>query len=213
MSKLAFSDGVAFVPPDEDYLAVCNLELASVCFYRRTSRQPMRFAATPEFELHLSSGDEPDGLAFSHDGKWLATANHGAHTVSIFQRKSKLLTGGKLRYWRKPVTVIRDPQFRYPHSVAFTPQTNHLVVTNAGANYFCAYEPTTGYFVTRWSPRPVLTQIINNQDSFMEINATNKMEGGPKGVASHEGRLVISCPEFGIKIYSFREGPDRAAAF
>jgi len=211
-SKLAFSDGVAFVPPDDDYLAACNFELATVSFYRRTSRYPIRFEATPEFELHLSSGDGPDGLAFSRDGKWLATANHGSQSICVFQRQNKLLSGGKLRYRRKPVSVIKDPQLRYPHSVAFTPHTNHLVVTNAGANYFCAYKPTAGYFKVDWPARPVLTKITNDDDAFMEINARNKMEGGPKGIAIHEDKLVVSCPEFGIKIYSFREGSDRDAA-
>lgn len=211
-SKLAFSDGVAFVPPDESYIAVCNLEPGTISFYRWTSRHPIRFETIPEFELRHPSVNQPDGLAFSRDGKWLAVANHGAHSVCIFQRQRRVFSGGKLRYRRKPVAVIKDPQFRYPHSVAFTPQTTHLVVTNAGANHFSAYGPTNGYFRTWWSARPVLTKIVSNEDSFMEVNARNKMEGGPKGIAIHEDKLVVSCPEFGIKIYSFREGSDRGVA-
>lgn len=211
-SRLAFSDGVAFVPPDEEYLAVCNLEPGTISFYRRTSRQPVQFEVVPEFELRHPSVSQPDGLAFSCDGKWLAVANHGAHSACVFQRRNRLLSGGKLRYRRRPVSVIKDPQFRYPHSVAFTPQTNHLVVTNAGANCIFAFEPTAGYFKTRWSERPVLTKIVNDEDAFREVNARNKMEGGPKGVAIHENKLVVSCPEFGIKAYSFREGTDAGAA-
>ena len=32
-SKLAFSDAVAFVPPDDRYLAACNLELGTISFF------------------------------------------------------------------------------------------------------------------------------------------------------------------------------------
>ena len=48
---LAFSDGVAFVPPDNEYLAACNLTLGSVTFYRRVSINPVVFEVTPEFVL------------------------------------------------------------------------------------------------------------------------------------------------------------------
>jgi hypothetical protein len=204
-SKLAFSDGVAFVPPDDEYLAACNLELGTISFYRRISRAPVRFEVVPEFELKHRSIYHPDGLAFSCDGKWLATANHGGQSVCIFSRQSKLRSGGKLRYGPRPVSVIADPQFRYPHSVAFSPRTNHLVVTNAGANYFCAYEPTVGYFNTRWSDPPAFMKIVNDEDAFVEVNCRDKMEGGPKGIAVHDNMLAVSCPEFGIKIYACRE--------
>ena len=204
-SKLDFSDGVAFVPPDNNYLAACNLTSESISFYPQVSRSPIQFAVTPEFELKHASVKHPDGLAFSRCGKWLAIANHGNHTVSIFRRRNKFLSGGKLRYGPKPVTVIDDSQLFHPHSVAFTPQTCHLIVTNSGANYFSVYEPERHYFGTRWSPTPVFKQIVNSEAAFREVNARNQMEGGPKGVATHKNNLAICSPEFGVKIYSFRE--------
>jgi len=36
-SKLSFSDGVAFAPPSNDYLAACNLLSGSISFYPRVS--------------------------------------------------------------------------------------------------------------------------------------------------------------------------------
>ena len=36
-SKLALSDGVAFVPPHDRYVAACNLQLGTIAFYRRIS--------------------------------------------------------------------------------------------------------------------------------------------------------------------------------
>ena len=94
---------------------------------------------------------------------------------------------------------------RYPHSVVFTPRTNHLIVTNAGANYFCVYEPSRRLFGMRWSQSPVSRVIAHDEESFKEVNTSNKMEGGPKGVAIHKNQLAVCSPQIGVKIYSFRE--------
>jgi DNA-binding beta-propeller fold protein YncE len=110
-----------------------------------------------------------------------------------------------LRYGPRPVTTIADRTLRFPHSVAFTPETNHLVVTNAGANYFNVYEPNGRYSKIRWSQSPVLQKIFGPDVGFREVNARNKMEGGPKGVAIYKNSLAICSPEHGVKIYSFRE--------
>jgi hypothetical protein len=123
----------------------------------------------------------PDGLAFSRCGRWLATANYGHQSVSIFQRHSRIASGDKVFYRPKPVTVIEDPTFRYPHSVAFTPRSNHLIVTNAGANYFNVYEPIPHDSSMRWSQSPVVQVIAHDDEAFQEVNTANKMEGGPKG--------------------------------
>lgn len=204
-ARLNFSDGVAFVPPDHDYLAVCNLEINRISLYRRTPGPSIAFKLKPTFELEHGSVSQPDGLAFSQCGKWLAVANHGNHTVSVFQRRESILSGWKLRYGPDPVTIIKDPGLRYPHSVAFTPKTNHLVVTNAGANYFSVYRPEGRGPGTRWSQSPVLQKIVTPDDVFREVNGCNKMEGGPKGVAIHMSSLAVCSPEFGMKIYSFQE--------
>lgn len=45
------------------------------------------------------------------------------------------------------------------------------------------------------------------QRVFMEINSKSKMEGGPKGVAIENHTVAVCSPEFGIKIFSFRERP------
>ena len=94
---------------------------------------------------------------------------------------------------------------RHPHSVAFIPGTNHLVVTNAGANYFIVYEPKRDNIGMRWSQSPVSQTVVGTTHEFREVNSRNRMEGGPKGVAVHKNSLAICNPEWGIKIYSFRE--------
>jgi DNA-binding beta-propeller fold protein YncE len=204
-SKLAFSDGVAFVPPNNEYLAACNLQLATISFFRKASHSPIGFEGSPEYELRHPSIYNPDGLGFSRCGKWLAIANHGSQTVSVFQRRNKLMSGGQLSYGPEPVIVIEDRQFRYPHSVAFTPRTNHLIVTNAGANYFSVYEARRHYFGMQWSQSPVTQVIVHEDEAFREVNTANKMEGGPKGVAIHANTLAVCSSQIGVKIYSFRE--------
>jgi DNA-binding beta-propeller fold protein YncE len=206
-TRLNYSDGVAFVPPNNDYLAACNLRNSRITFYRKISGSSIGFKLEPIFELKHRSIFRPDGLAFSESGEWLAVANHGNHTVSIYQRRNMTFLRRELKYRRRPVAIIKDPTLRYPHSVAFTPKTNHLVVTNAGANYFSVYQPESHYSKTRWSQSPVVQKALGPEVIFKEVNARNKMEGGPKGVAIHRNSLAVCSPEHGVKIYCFRENP------
>jgi hypothetical protein len=206
-SGLAFSDAVAFVPPDESHLAACSLERGTVSFFRRVSAAPPAFEPTPVFQLKHRSIFHPDGLAFSGCGGWLAVANHGKQTVAIFRRDDKRSAAGALAFHRRPAAVIADPRFRYPHSVAFTPDTNHLLVTNAGANYLCAYAPARRWLGrTGWSPTPVAQILVHDDDAFREVNTADKMEGGPKGIAIHGNTVAVCSPQIGVKIYAFREG-------
>lgn len=204
-TKLNYSDGVAFVPPDDGYLAACNLKTSTVNFYRNTSGLSIGFELKPVFRLKDRNIYRPDGLTFSQCGTWLAVANHGNHTVSIYERRTAAFSSHEIEYGPRPVTIIRDPSLRHPHSVAFTPKTNHLVVTNAGANYFSVYPPELHGSEIRWSQSPVLQPILGPDRIFNQINSRNKMEGGPKGVAIHKNTLAVCSPEHGIMIYSFRE--------
>ena len=202
-TKLNFCDGVTFVGTNDDYLAACNVTNASITFYRKDPGGLLGFKSKPVFQLTHPSLSNPDGLAFSRCGTWLAVANHGNHTVSVFKRR-RLTFWGNLKYGRQPITVIKDPELRYPHSVAFT-GSNNLVVTNAGANYFSIYAPTKSRLKFRWSQSPMLRKIVGPDKLFRQINAANKQEGGPKGVAIHEDYIAICSPEHGVKIYRFRE--------
>jgi hypothetical protein len=194
----------------DEYLAACNLTLGSVTFYRRVSVNPVVFEVRPEFELKHESLHHPDGLGFSRCGSWLAVANHGNHSVSIFRRRRSMLSSGKIKYGPQPVMVLKDPAFRHPHSVAFTPLTDHLVVTNAGANYFSAYQPDNGYFGTRWAQSPCCKKAVASNADFRRTNDANAMEGGPKGIAVHQNQMAVCSPKIGIKIFSFRERPQNS---
>jgi len=115
-SRLNFSDGVAFVPPLNDHIAACNLASATISFYRKRSDSPLVFDQYPCFEVWQGLA-EPDGLAFSPSGEWLAVANHGNHSVSIFERRNRVALHDKFRFGPAPSAVIADAGFRYPHSL------------------------------------------------------------------------------------------------
>ena len=167
---------------------------------------PLVFDLEPVFELQHVSLCDPDGLAFSSCGGWLAAANHGNNTVSVFQRPTDPATGEMYWYDLEPITIIADASLRYPHSVAFTPKTDHLVITSAGTNYFSVHEPIRRAGKTVWPNEPVIRVVVGSEDIFKEVNAKNKMEGGPKGIAIHGNNIAVCSPQYGVKIYTFREG-------
>ncbi len=204
-TELNFSDGVAFVPPNDDLVAACNYTTDSVTFFRRTSLSPLKFGLAPEFVLKGPDVAGPDGIAFSQCGAWLAVANHRTNSVSIFRRRNRTSSRVGVKYDPKPVTIISDPTLRYPHSVAFSRATNHLVVTNAGANYFNVYAPELSFLKQRWCTSVVMKIPFSPSCLFHDVNAQNEMEGGSKGVAIHQNTLAVCSPEIGVKIYYFRE--------
>ena len=201
-TELNFSDGITFVPPNNNYIAAANFATSAITFYRRISFAPMRFRLKPDFVLKAPGISGPDVIAFSACGRWLAVANHADHSASVFERRDVPL-GGALEYGPQPVTVIRDPGLRHPHSIAFSPQTNHLVVTSSGANHLSIFAPDRE--AGGWNRSAQTEETFCPAQMFAEINGLNKMEGGPKGVAIHEDRLAVCSPEQGAKIYSFRE--------
>ena len=198
-SRLDFSDGVAFVPPSNDHLAACNLALGTISFFRKRSDSPLGFEQRPGFELWQSLV-EPDGLAFSPSGEWLAVANHGNHSVSIFRRRNRGPSGDRFRFGPAPVAVIAEG-FRYPHSLAFD-AADHLYVTNAGANFFSVFAPTKLGDRMQWTPLPGAQRVVGSEDGFRAINAENKMEGGPKGIAIHRDTLAVCSPQQGVLLYA-----------
>ena len=198
-SRLNFSDGVAFVPPLNDHLAACNLALGTISFYRKRSGSPLAFDQHPCFELWQGLA-EPDGLAFSPSGEWLAVANHGNDSVSIFQRRNRVGSGDRFRFGPVPAVVIAAG-LRYPHSLAFN-AANHLFVTNAGANFFSVFAPTERGDRMQWSPLQGGQQVVGSESGFRAINAANKMEGGPKGIAIHRNTLAVCSPQHGVLLYS-----------
>jgi len=60
LSELAGSDGVAFVPPKNEYLAVCNLEPGTILFFRGISRS-ISFEKAPSSSSSIRASSVPMG--------------------------------------------------------------------------------------------------------------------------------------------------------
>jgi hypothetical protein len=55
---------------------------------------------------------------------------------------------------------------------------------------------------TQWSRLADGEQVVGSESGFRAINATNAMEGGPKGIAIHRDTLAVCSPQHGVLLYS-----------
>jgi hypothetical protein len=203
-SQLSYTDGVAFVPPDDLYLAACNGHNGTITFHRRLSHHPLRYKTKPDFVLKSDTLVLPDGFGFSSCGQWLVSANHTSHCFSVFRRQKRLFSR-KIKFDSKSVNVMSAPDLRHPHSAVFTPGAGHIIGTLAGSNFFVVYASRTDQSDAAWTNEPVARITTNDPDVFRLVNSENAMEGGPKGVFADKNRIVVCNPEFGIKIFAYRE--------
>lgn len=194
---LHYSDALAFLPPLSEQVAVANLRQDTVTFYRvRDTDDGVEAVNVPTAVFHHPLIREPDGIAFTADGRFMALANHGDHSVVLFRREPGAAAGA---FDAEPAMVIRDPYLLYPHSVAFT-AGDHLLVTNAGSNHVGLYRRQPGDRGARWSRRADARYPVTSADVFARANCDNKMEGGPKGVATWRDCVAVCSPQVGTKI-------------
>lgn len=204
-AKLKFTDAVAFMPPNNDLLAAANLTANTIAFYQKQANSPFHYAKSACYVLKHPDINRPDGVAFSDCGHWLAVTNHGNNSVSIFQKSEKYSFFKKRKLCFILVCTLKDPSLCCPHSVAFTPE-NNLIVTNAGANYFSLYlAKKINESEMTWLQTPIAKYTHGEEKDFMEINACNKQEGGPKGVAIYKDTIAVASPQYGIKLYAYQE--------
>lgn len=92
-----------------------------------------------------SEFDRPEGVVFSPDGKYIATANSLIDTVTFYQR-----IGDEGAYYEGiPAFSIggEASKLNYPHDIAFSPDGNHFAVANRLGNAVTIYaKDETGEF-------------------------------------------------------------------
>ncbi|MDR3418249.1 MAG: hypothetical protein P4L83_18910 [Nevskia sp.] len=199
---MAHADGIAFVPSYPDFLAVCNYSSDTINFYRLNPGAASHFAVQPQVIFTSPYLRGPDGIAFSACGM-LATANHSTDTLSIFRQVHGVAACAAPIYDPMPIAVIRDSTLRYPHSVAFCPETNHLAVTNSGSPYVNVYAATGTTPQADWSQACAATIPFVPPSVFEPINSANEQEGGPKGVAVSAREIAVCSPQMGIRVYAY----------
>ncbi len=171
-TDLSFSDGVAFVPPDGRLLAVSNLLSHSITFYARPSLDSVCFEPRPVHRLAAGSIMRPDGLGISPCGGFLAVANHGAHSVSLFRRGAD---GG---YGPRAMQIISGPDLVHPHSVAFTEGARHLVITNSGAAHVTVLARQQDVFGVSWQRMKHGLPRFTPKAVFDRVNGEDPLRAG-----------------------------------
>ena len=97
----------------------------------------------------FSTGQQPSSVAFSPDGKLLATADAGANKVSVFS----VASGGAL----SEVSGSPYPTGQQPSSVAFSPDGKLLATADAGANKVSVFSVASGGALSEVSGSPYPT--------------------------------------------------------
>ena len=129
--------------------------------------------------------DIPDGIALSHDGKWIAVSSHNTCDIKIFDARTRLGPQSE------PVGILENAN--YPHGLRFTPDDRHLLVADAGGPVVNIYSTTTDW---RGSRAPSRTAVVLDDEAFQR-GRTSAQEGGPKGLDIDRSNKVfaITCEE------------------
>ena len=198
-----YVDAICFLPGDSPYLAAANHHTSTISFYKPRIKSHTELTATPEAIFFSPYMSGPEGIAFSECGCWLAVANHGNNTVAVFRRLYSAQAGSAPRYDPRPVTLIADPELKHPHSVAFSPVFNHLIVTNAADPRVHVFAASGHGEDRRCLSRSVSSLEFVPQEIFAPVNQEFDREGGAKGIATQGDEIAICSPEMGLKVHQF----------
>lgn len=177
--------GAVIYSSHENSIIVANATTSSLTFYHYEGDH---YDQAPYQVIQDTSIYAPDGLAVSMDGELLAATSHHSHSVVIFQRES-----GSGQFNPKPFQVIEKEQgrFKYPHSLAFHPITNDLVVSNSeGKQNIQLFQLEAGQ---RYFSAPTFSMEVSVMYDASTIHLLEKLsqEGGVKGVAiSPDGKSL-----------------------
>lgn len=112
----------------------------------------------------------PDGLALSHDRRWLAVSNHDGHCVFVYDQ-------AELGEDAEPVGILRG--VHYPHGVRFAGGDSYVIVADAGAPHVHVFlPPGDGWDGVAY---PAATITVMDDETFLR-GRHNRQEGGPKGI-------------------------------
>ena len=143
--------------------------------YRTTSNQRL-----------LERGlDIPDGIALSHDGRWIAVSSHGTQDVKLYRMSAPLGPG------TEPAGVLQHAG--YPHGVRFTSDDRHILVADAGSRMVHVYAGDGDWSGHR---APARSATVLDEETFLRGRASPE-EGGPKGldIDRSDSVVAVTCEE------------------
>jgi hypothetical protein len=124
--------------------------------------------------------DLPDGLALSHDGRWLATSNHNSHSVLVHDYPPRGADAD-------PVAVLRG--VLYPHGIRFSADDSYLAVADAGSPHVHVFASVGAGWRGAGYPAAILR--VMDDETFAR-GRHNPEEGGPKGIDLHPSANVLA---------------------
>lgn len=154
---------------------------------------------------HSSSGlerllDLPDGVASSHDGRWMAVSNHNRQVVVVYEGGTAP-TDGAEDVDRPPVGVLRGTS--YPHGLRFTRDGEHLLVADAGTPYVHVYRRGDDDWSIAAYPDAALAVV---EQAEFDAGNSGPGEGGPKGIDLDptERVVAVTCGEAPLRWFDLR---------
>jgi len=149
-------------------------------------------------ELLLTQGFQvPDGVATSHDRRWIAVSNHGTHSVDIFSNtvalEQDVQVVGQVVDHAVGQVVGHMRGISYPHGLCFTPDDKHLLVADAGQPCIRIYARGD----TSWAGErtPIASPQVMDTETFVR-GRYNPQEGGLKGIDIDSAmRVLVSTCE------------------
>jgi hypothetical protein len=146
--------------------------------------------------------DIPDGLAMSHDGRWLAVSSH--HSNAVF-----LYSTSELHEDADPVGILRGANF--PHGIRFGAGDAYLVVADAGAPHVHVFlRDGDGWEGVGY---PAATIAVMDDETYLR-GRVNPEEGGPKGIEvdPRSGVLVVTSEYVPLAFFDLAAALDRGEA-
>ncbi len=126
-----------------------------------------------------------DGLAISKINNMLAVVSHTSNVILFY----KYIGNGM--YNDMPIEVLYSEDLYHPHSIAFHPITNDIVVSNSGGkNNINVFEYISDGIYASVSKQTLQTY---NPDT-LHLQEGLPGEGGIKGLSfSNDGKLMAAC--------------------
>ncbi|HMP29199.1 MAG TPA: hypothetical protein PKD85_06350 [Saprospiraceae bacterium] len=186
---------VAILNRDNDNveILVCNNYGNKITHHRFPLKRGLSFIKNKVF---LYKGLKvPDGIAITHDKKWLAISNHYTNSVLIFDLSSYLS--------RNTEHVGELINSGYPHGIRFTKDGCKMFVADAGSPYVYEYQNANNSWKGTFEPKAKYK--VLTEDAFLK-GRSNLEEGGPKGIDIIEDASIfaISNEETPFDLFHFK---------
>ena len=131
--------------------------------------------------------DIADGLAFSHDGNWLAISDHGNRRVIVLDRSTNEIS-----------CTLRDADLQHPHGLCFDSDHNRIITSDSGGKCLHIFETDDNWSSDQSSSTFTCEGVddaIFKKTQSQVPEKRRALEGGIKGIDFDPGSktFVTTC--------------------